>query len=141
MGRKLRTTVPTTRKQMLPKIPHTKVVRERDYKQEQRQEKSFNTDRGARELPELSPGKTVWVPDRNSEAVVQEETNPRSYEVETSEGVHRRNIVQLPEQQEPATNDNAEQQMTSDTETRRSNSVVQPPERYDPSWLSREDVV
>ena len=44
---------------------------------------------GARDLSELVPGDTVWVPDRNSEATVLDEVNHRSYEVETSEGTYQ----------------------------------------------------
>ena len=101
MGRKLRTTVPTIREQLVPRVPDSTLVRERDKQQKQRQERTFNTRRRARELSELVPGDNVWVPDRSSEATVLDEVNHRSYEVETSEGTYRRNrrdIVPLPEQ-------------------------------------------
>ena len=101
MGRKLRTTVPTIREQLVPRVPDSTLVRERDKQQKQRQERTFNTRRRARELSELVPGDNVWVPDRSSEATVLNEVNHRSYEVETSEGTYRRNrrdIVPLPEQ-------------------------------------------
>ena len=80
----------------------------------------------------------MWVPDRNSEAIVQDETSPQSYEVETNEGYYRRNrrdLIQLPEQpaqevEMPAASE-AEQ---TETSSRRSDRTVQPPKRYDPSW-------
>ena len=146
MGRKLRTTVPTTRGQLIPRVPDSTVVRERDRHQKQRQEKTFNCHHGARDLPELSPGDTVWVPDRRSEAIVQDEANPRSYEVETTDGTYRRNrrdLVQLPEQPAQETNapvaPNTEQPQQSSSEStdaasRRSSRATQRPQRYDPSW-------
>ena len=84
MGRKLRTTVPTTREQLIPRVPDSTLVCERDEQQKQRQERVFNMRHRARDLSELVPGDTVWVPDRSSD-----EVNHRSYEVETSEGTHR----------------------------------------------------
>ena len=146
MGRKLRTTVPTTRGQLIPRVPDSTVVRERHQHQKQRQEKTFNCHHGARDLPELSPGDTVWVPDRRSEAIVQDEANPRSYEVETTDGTYRRNrrdLVQLPEQPAQETNalvaPNTEQPQQSSSEStdatsRRSSRATQRPQRYDPSW-------
>ena len=90
MGRRLRTTVLITRKQLIPRAPDSILVQKREKQQKQRQERVFNSCHGARELPELVPGETVWVPDQGSEATVLEEVNQRSYEVETSEGIYRR---------------------------------------------------
>ena len=101
MRHKLRTTVPTTREQLFLSVPDSTLVRERDKQQKQRQERVFSTRHGARELLELVPGDTVWVPDRSSEATVLDEVNHWSYEVEISEGTYRRNrrdVVSLPEQ-------------------------------------------
>ena len=134
MGRKLITTVPTTRQQLSLRTPDSTLVRNRDKQQKQRQERTFNRRHGARELPELVPGDAVWVPDRNSEATVQDETTPRSYEVETAEGTYRRNrrdLIQLPEQPMQEVETPAEQ---PDTTSRRSSRTVRAPERYDPSW-------
>ena len=89
MGCKLRTTVPTFREQFIPQVPDSTLVRKRDKQQKQRQERTFNMRHGARELPELVPGHTVWVADQNSEATILDEVNHRSYEVETSEGTYR----------------------------------------------------
>ena len=91
MARKLRTTVPTTRKCLAPEIPDSDSVRERDSQQKSRQERNHNDRHRARTLPPLKPGSRVWVPDRNSEAEVVELHNPRSYLVQTPEGTYRRN--------------------------------------------------
>ena len=145
MGRKLRTTVPTIRQQLIPNVPDSAVVPKRDKQQKLRQERGFNSRHGARDLPELDPGDTVWVPDRTSEAVVRGGTNPRSYDVETNEGTtyrrNRRDVVLLPGEQ-PV---DAERRVDTDTEPRdtaetldvpirRSGRATQPPQRYDPSW-------
>jgi len=135
MGRKLRTTVPTIQKQLIPRVPDSTLIRKRDKQQKQRQERTFNMRHGARELPELVPGDNVWVPDRNSEATVLDEVNHRSYEVETSEGTYRRNsrdIVPLPEQ--PAQEVSTPIEERTETSSRRSSRATRPPVRYDPSW-------
>ena len=141
MGRKLRTTVPTTREQLIPRVPDSTLICERDEQQKQRQERVFNMRHGARELSELVPGDTVWVPDRSSEATVLDEVNHRSYEVETSEGTYRRNwrdIVSLPEQLTQQTHevsvppDNGIER--TETLSRKSSRPTRPPVRYDPSW-------
>ena len=87
MGRKLRTTVPVTRNQLIQKLPDRTLVRKRDEQEKQRQERSFNKRHRARELSELDPGDIVWVPDRDSEGTVRDQTNTRSYEVETDKGL------------------------------------------------------
>ena len=47
MGRKLRTTVPTTREQLTPRFPDSTLVHEIDKQQKQRQERTFNMRHGA----------------------------------------------------------------------------------------------
>ena len=136
MGRKLRTTVPIIRKQLVPHIPDPALVRQRDEKEKKTE--SFNKRHRVQELPELDPGDIVWVPDRNAEATVMEQTDNRSYEVQTDEGRYRRNrrdIVELP-RQEPSeqTATGTEPSENNDTTSRRSERSTHPPDRYDPSW-------
>ena len=135
MGRKLRTTVPIIRKQLVPHLPDPALVRQRDEKEKQRQEKSFNKQHRVQELPELDPGDIVWVPDRNAEATVMEQTDNRSYEVQTDEGSYRRNIFEL-QRQEPSeqTATGTEPSENNDTTSRRSERSTHPPDRHDPSW-------
>ena len=141
MGRRLRTTVPTTLQQLTPKLPDRDLVRKRDEQEKERQERNFNKRHRARELPALDPGDIVWVPDRNSEATVQSQTNTRSYEVETNEGLYRRNRQDLIElssnESQPDTAGNESQPTndpTAETTIRRSTRTAQPPDRLDPSW-------
>ena len=102
MSQKLRTTAPTTREQLVPRAPDRKEVRKQDKQQKQSEERAFNDRHRAQDLPELSAGDKVWVRYRASEAVFQEEINPRLYEVETADGAtYRRNcrdMVRLPDQ-------------------------------------------
>ncbi len=91
MGRNLRTNIPTIREQRVPKTPDFSVVVARDEREKRRQKENFDAHHGARELPTLSPGDTVWCKDRQSPAQVVEETAPRSYVIQTPEGTYRRN--------------------------------------------------
>ena len=65
-----------------------------------------------RELPTLTPGERVWVPDRNAEAIVQGEVAQRSYEVTTPDGTFRRNRRDLIQLQETAVQTPASQTTT-----------------------------
>ena len=98
MGRKIRTTVPTLEKNLLPKWPSRKAVKENDAKQKAVQAHYFNRRHGARPLPALQPGETVYAKLDHEKtwsrpAVVSgEATTQRSYIVTTQEGaVLRRN--------------------------------------------------
>ena len=79
----------------------------------------------------------VWVPDRNSEATVRGETNARSYEVETEDGVYRRNrrdLVELAQDTAQAENADDENRLTTEVTIRSSKRTSQPPDRLNPSW-------
>ena len=100
MSRVLRMPVPTTCSYLLPSVPDKNRLRTRDEQQKLLQEQNFNAHHGASTLPHLSQGSRVWLPDRDSEAVVVEEASPRSYQIETPEGTFRRALVSLPAQSE-----------------------------------------
>ena len=89
MCRKLRTTVPSTHSQRVPKVPDSVTLREKDKHLKIRQKQNFDSHHGVRELPPLAQGDTVWVPDRESEGTTQEEVAPHSYEVTTADGTYR----------------------------------------------------
>ena len=83
----------------------------------------------------MEEGELVWIPDRQLEAVVQEEVAPRSYNVSTPDGTVRRNrrdLIQMPESSEVHTQESDE--TTSEPPVRRSTRVSRPLERLDPSW-------
>ena len=85
--------MPMTREQRKPKVPDQQSLR-------RNQKNNFDSRRGVRDLPELEEGELVWIPDRQAEAIVQEEVAPRSYNVSTPDGTVRRNrrdIVKMPQ--------------------------------------------
>ena len=141
MCRKLRTNVPITRTQLSPSVPDSSVVRKRDQQSKDRQERNFNSHHGVRELPQLFPDETVWVPDRNSEATVVSEPVSRSYQVNTQDGTYRRNrrdLIQMPEHSDDGntTTDPADPNAASNAavKSRSSGRETRPPNRLDPSW-------
>lgn len=98
MGRKIRTTLPTSEKNLRSKWPNRKTVEQKDAGEKAKQAFYYNRRHGARPLPPLRPGDTVltkldrekaWV----TPAVVSKEcVTPRSYIINTPQGaVLRRN--------------------------------------------------
>ena len=86
MSRKLRTTVPIPREQRKPSVPDLESLRAREEEIKKSQKRNFDIRHRVRDLPKLEEGELVWIPDRRSEAVVQEEVAPRSYTVSTPDG-------------------------------------------------------
>ena len=74
----LRSTVPTTQSQRLPKVPNAVCLREKEEQLKMRQKENFDTHHGFRTSPEIAPGDRVWVPDQETEGSVQDEVMPRS---------------------------------------------------------------
>ena len=100
MGRKLRTTLPITLRQLKFSVPKERVVREKERKLKKRNKKNFDRQHKARDLQPLQPGDTVWVPENQSDGMVVEQLNTRSYTVRVQGGMIRRNrrdLVALPE--------------------------------------------
>lgn len=96
MGRQLRTTVPTFDTNLKPKlIPFNQFAgAERLRKEKMR----ANHDRhhGARKLRQLGPGDKVWITDLKRMGTIRgRTTKPRSYEVQSKQGVVRRNRINL----------------------------------------------
>ena len=99
MSRVLRNTVPTTRAQRAPQVPDSDVVQTKDHADKARQKRNFDSHHGARTLPSLMPGDVVWLPDPQTEGVVQEEVAPQSFQVVSPDGSYHQNrqdIIQLP---------------------------------------------
>ena len=143
MSRKLRTVVPITREQRTPKVPEIETLRAREKQLKDRQKQNFDKRHGVRDLPQLLPGDLVWMSDRETEAVVEEEVAPRSYNVSSSGGTlrrNRRNLVQLQENPNESETDRdaIDEEPSGETNegppVRRSARVSRPLERLDPSW-------
>ena len=66
-------------------------VSHRDEQIKQRQKRNFDSRHAAKDLPDILPGDSVWVTNRNSPARVSEKLSPRSYLVHMPEGIYRRN--------------------------------------------------
>ena len=140
MARKLRTNVPMTRGSLKPAVPDPTLLREREEQYRNRVQSNYDQHHGVRDLEPLSPGQTVWIPDRGEEAhIVQEADTPRSYEVQTSEGTYRRNrraLIDLPNSD--AASDPIETNLTNndmqERPLRRSSRESHPPDRLDTSW-------
>ena len=100
----------------------------------ERQKKNFDKRHRARELPQLEPGDTVWIPDRDSSGTVVEETSPRSHIVKTADGSYRRNrrhLIRMPETE----SSQEEEVLVEEQPSRlRSTRISKLPDRYDPSW-------
>ena len=99
MGRKLRTTIPMITEQLLPSIPSKFLVKEKEVKIRERQQKNFNKHHRASPLKLLKPGDLVYIPDNERQGTIIEESSTRSYTVQTPEGTYRRNrrhLVPLP---------------------------------------------
>ena len=108
MGRNLRTTVPVHPEQLNPELPDTSKLREREENNRRRQKRNFDHRHRATELKPLRSGENVWIPDSNSEGIVIQMTNPRSYVVSTPDGGrlrrNRRDLLPLPNQSESGVN-------------------------------------
>ena len=100
MSHTLWSTVPTTRSQRAPTVPNHDNVLANDDKLKARQKDNHDSHRGARVLPHLSPGDSVWMPDHHTEASVEQEVGPQSFQVTTSDGSYcrnRRDLIRLPD--------------------------------------------
>ena len=97
MGRRLRTTLPTTPSKLTPQWPELTKLREKEAKIKTEQTKDYNRRHAVKELSHLSPGDRVYIPDRKENAVVVAKTpEPRSYYLDTdSNATVRRNRRQL----------------------------------------------
>ena len=91
MNRQLRSTVPIAPTQLQPMVPDYSKLKEREETMREKQTENFNSRHQSRELTPLFPGETVWVTDQQTLAAVVELSSPRSYQVQTSSGMLRRN--------------------------------------------------
>uniref|UniRef100_A0A1A8KH08 Gypsy retrotransposon integrase-like protein 1 n=1 Tax=Nothobranchius kuhntae TaxID=321403 RepID=A0A1A8KH08_NOTKU len=96
MGRRIRSTVPTTAQALYPAWPSLGAFRKRDKELKERQNNSFDRRHKAKDLPFLIPGQSVWIRTIQSTATVQgPASTSRSYVVETERGSFRRNRAHL----------------------------------------------
>ena len=96
MGRKLHSTLPLVPEKLTPKLPNLEHLQKTERAYKLQQAENYNKCHGTSVLPELNPGDKVWVPDKNSPAVViQKSPQPRSYVVKTEQSLLRRSRRRL----------------------------------------------
>ena len=102
MGRKLRTTLPVQPKLLNPKWPGLGKVASREKIIKQKQKLHYDKRHRARAFKPLSKRQRVSVKDQRKTGIVQHESKfPRSYHVQTDQGIIRRNrrfLSALPEE-------------------------------------------
>lgn len=86
MSCKLRASVSITRELLKPSVPDHDQLKSRDKKAKDRQKSDHDKRHRAKDTP-LKSGDGVWMPDRESEARVEQEVAPRSFELITTDGV------------------------------------------------------
>ena len=106
MGRKIKTTLPTLEKNLQPRWPNLKAVRNKDAKEKEKQAFYFNLRHGAKTLPSLKPGDPVLVKLDHQHAwrtpavIAGDSSTPRSYVIETQQGAtlrrNRRHLQHVP---------------------------------------------
>ena len=140
MGRKLRTTLPQTTKQLEPSLPITEKLREKERRIRDRIKRNFDKRHGVKNLKPLSPGDTVWIPEHEAGGTVVRESNTRSYVVQTDNGTFRRNrrdLILMPNEAKSQSSDpespvepKESQAMNEDGGVKtRSGRVSRPPDR------------
>ena len=143
MGRALRATVPIQLQQLQPKLPNSKELRKRDKELKNKQKENYDIRHKASEQGILEPGDEVWISDQGVSGEVENEQGPRSYEVQTSTGVVRRNrrdLNRLPSHDEHSSVNGTPPTTQSSTsghtcQPRRSSRETKPPDRYG-VWLN-----
>ena len=83
MGRTLHYTLSTTRKAGIPFTPDNKALVAREKQLREKRKDNFDHRHRVQELPVLTPGDMVWVPDRQEGGTIEDQVGPRSYQVET----------------------------------------------------------
>ncbi|KAK0146533.1 hypothetical protein N1851_014140 [Merluccius polli] len=92
MGRKIRTTLPSLKRNLVPKWPDRALIRHRDAEAKRQQAFYFNKRHGVRDLPQLRPGDQVllkldedktW---KGPASVIRESGTQRSYLVTSPKG-------------------------------------------------------
>ena len=150
MGRQLRSFVPTTLATLLPKRVPYRDIQVNEQVQRQKTKETFDKHQRAKELPSLSQGEKVWIPDRTERgSMLQQSKTPRSYTVAAPSGEfhrNRRHIVRDHQQKEPVLEDQkTEMKKKEPTEstvqhppsiqpgltTTRSGRAVKPPQKLD----------
>lgn len=147
MGRNLRNSIPVLPNQLNPKLPKTTQLKKKEKERREKQKTNFDRHHRATNLKPLQPGDMVWIQGSTSEGRVVQQSNPRSYIVETPDGTsvrrNRRHLRPMPntetsedptdsnEQSENAQSENENRSTDSSVIKTRSGRVSKPPIRYE----------
>ncbi|ESO90204.1 hypothetical protein LOTGIDRAFT_164519 [Lottia gigantea] len=95
-GRKLRTQVPVSPRELIPNWSHLSLVREREEIYRAKTKCNFDKRHKVNRLKDLEPEQNVFIRDSKSHGtIVKKHRSPRSYIVNTSKGCLRRNRSNL----------------------------------------------
>lgn len=96
MGRQLRSPIPVSTRQLLPQTIDPATVKNCDRAHKDKQKLYFDKHHAAHPLPVLKPGDLVWIADLHRYGTITANGDtPRSYLIDTSKGVVRRNRLHL----------------------------------------------
>ena len=136
MGRRLRTNLPQVNQFLVPAWPDLKKFREQDKEYKVKQKRNYDCHYGTRPLTELPDDIDVWVSTGNNQIPGQISSSagtPRSYEVETSGNIIRRNRLHIrPRPTDSETTDEPTVPSTRIMTRSRTGTTIRPPDRLDP---------
>ena len=96
MDRRLRSNVPTIQSSLLPEAIPLEQLRDKDEHVRAKQKEDFDRRHRVKEMPTLSLGQAVYIPDRQEYGrVVAQASSSRSYYINTPTGSFRRNRGKL----------------------------------------------
>jgi transposase InsO family protein len=135
MGRQLRTNLPQVTTQLIPNWDYLPKFREQDKEFKLKQKKDFDKHHRVRELPPLAEDTAVWMDtkgNRTAGKIVSTNQRPRSYTVETDQGLFQRNRYHL--HKAPSHGTTGQEVNDSRIMTRsQTGTVIQPPDRFVPT--------
>ena len=138
MGRRLRTSLPILKEQLIPPWPYLDVFQELNEQYKQRQKLDYDRRHCTHPLPPIPDNTEVWITSGlspSSGRVTAHASAPRSYIVDTPQGEMRRNRLHLNvvPNGNPLTNSRADKsQESSHCPVTRSvtGTAIRPPERF-----------
>ncbi|CAG7731582.1 unnamed protein product [Allacma fusca] len=96
MSRNIRTTLPTARSNLLPRLVPTEMLNSREEKRRIKQKQHYDQHHGVHEKVDFEPGEVVWVADKRTWGTVTSKAEtPRSLWIDTLRGKYRRNSFHL----------------------------------------------
>ncbi|CAG7725840.1 unnamed protein product, partial [Allacma fusca] len=96
MSRKIRTTLPTARSNLLSRLVPSEMLNSREEKRRIKQKQHYDQHHRVHEKVDFEPGEVVWVADKRKWGTVTSKAEtPRSFWIDTPRGKYRRNSFHL----------------------------------------------